>query len=146
MVEQSDPNFDGLPPEFRSHFDERLKHLPVGRIQRMADFYALRSVEIDHVRHVARQYNMSDAERRSVESWWLHRIQVPLDGKIRDLGDQRHAAFIRQMEKHRLRRHRFKSKFVFQLWFNSIGPGGMTWFGNRYVTIRHYTFRLRWRP
>ena len=78
--------------------------------------------------------------------WWLHQIQVPLDGTIRDLGDQRHVAFMRQMERRRLRRHHFKSEFLFQLWFNSIGPGGRTWFGNRYVTIRHYTFRLRWRP
>lgn len=28
----------------------------------------------------------------------------------------------------------------------SFIAAGDTWFGNRYVRIRHYTFRLRWRP
>ena len=35
---------------------------------------------------------------------------------------------------------------LFQLWFNTLGPGAKTWFGNCYFAIRHYTFRLRWKP
>ena len=36
--------------------------------------------------------------------------------------------------------------FLFQLWFNTLGPGARTWFGNRYVGIRRHTFRITWRP
>jgi hypothetical protein len=43
-------------------------------------------------------------------------------------------------------RQRTRSTALFQLWFNTVGPGGKTWLGNRYVDIRRYTFRLRWRP
>ena len=35
---------------------------------------------------------------------------------------------------------------LFQLRFNTVGPGARTWFANRNVGIRHYTFRFRWRP
>jgi hypothetical protein len=45
----------------------------------------------------------------------------------------------------RRRPRRPRSEVVSQIWFNTIGPGGRCWFGNRYTTVRHYTFMLRWR-
>jgi hypothetical protein len=146
VFDPSDPDFNAPPPGLLPHFDSRLRNLPIGRIRTMADFFALRSVEEDHIGRVARQYGLSDTERRSVEAWWLHQIQVPLDGQIRDLGDQRRAAFMHQMKRRHARGPRLRSEFLFQVWFNSLGPGGRTWFGNRYISIRHYTFRLHWRP
>ncbi len=48
---------------------------------------------------------------------------------------------------HRLvRRRSFRANALFQLYWNTVGPGGRTWFGNRYVTIWRDTFRIRWRP
>jgi hypothetical protein len=140
------PILSRLPPGAIQQLDSRLHNLPVDRIQTMADFYALLDVEKDHVQIVARQYNLMDTERQPIETWWLHQIQILLDSKIRDLGDRQRASFERQMTKHNSRRLRFRSNVLFQLWFNSVGPGGRTWFGNRYVTIRHYSFRLHWRP
>jgi hypothetical protein len=52
---------------------------------------------------------------------------------------------IEAMHRSGIARH-LRSNLLFQLWFNTVGPGARTWFGNRYVGIRRYTFRLRWRP
>jgi hypothetical protein len=32
-----------------------------------------------------------------------------------------------------------------QLYWNTFGPGGETWFGD-HLPIRRFVFRLRWRP
>lgn len=136
-----DPDFSSLPAELLQHLDARFHRLPFERVRTYADYWALRDVETDHVRHLARRFNLTDLEQRSVEHWWLRQLVVPLDETLARLRSQRRSSTQRLM-----RRRRVRSKLLFQLWFNTAGPGGRTWLGNRYTTIRHYTFRLHWRP
>ncbi len=47
------PDFEALPRALTSRLDQRLATLPVERIHRMADYFALRDVETKHIRRLA---------------------------------------------------------------------------------------------
>lgn len=119
----------------------RYGRLPVQRIHRRADLAALRRVEEEHVQRVARRYGLDETARESAMSWWVEEVEARCSA-VR-------ARIVRQERRRvdRIRRHRaFGSNALLQLYWHTVGPGARTWFGNRYVTIRRYTFRLRWRP
>ncbi len=119
----------------------RYDWLPVHRIQRRGDFWALWRVDEEHLERLARRYELDETTREVAGNRWLGEVERRCSAvRIQiERQDRRHL--------HRLRRHRtFRSNALFQLYWNTVGPGGRTWFGNRYVTIRRYTFRLRWRP
>ena len=123
------------------NLEDRFAQVPFGRVHRWADYWALRDVEIDHVRLFGRQVGLSEQQLEAVESYWLRRIHAPLTETLEALRSRQTGG----MHRTRMTR-RIKSRALSQVWFNTLGPGGRTWFGNRYTTIRHYTFRLRWRP
>jgi hypothetical protein len=121
--------------------DDRFTRVPFDRVHRWADYWALRDIEIDHIKLLGRRENLSEQDLEALESYWLMRLQTPLSGTLEHLRS-RHMGML-----HRPRlASRLGSGFVFQLWFNTVGPGAKTWFGNRYTGIRHYTLRLWWRP
>lgn len=121
--------------------DDRFARLPFGRVHRSADYWALRDVEADHVNRLAHREDLSNQQLQALEAYWLGRIEASLSKTMDRL------LFKNIEARHRSRiTRRPGSGFLFQLWFNTVGPGARTWFGNRYVGIRHYTFRLRWRP
>lgn len=143
------------PPGLAAQLDDRLRRLPVARVRSFADYYALRSVEIDHIKRFARRFDLSEEQRASVEDEWLRRVADALTDRKQSILDQHRQAFLRWMTKHHRRRlspahssrlSRFALTVLHQARFNTVGPGGRTWFGNRYVSIRRYTFRLHWRP
>jgi hypothetical protein len=135
------PDFDSLPHEVSDDLDARFSRIPFSRVRRYADYWALRDIEADHIRKVAHRNRLSDDDRKIVEAWWLARLETELVDTLNRLGTERRARMTR------LRRGTWRShsKVFSQIWFNTIGPGGKCWFGNRYTTVRHYTFRLRWR-
>ena len=98
-------------------------------------------MEIDHVKLLGRQQGLSEQQLEAVESYWLRRTHAPLSETLDQLRSRQRG----EMHRTRMTR-RIKSRALSQVWFNTLGPGGRTWFGNRYTTIRHYTFRFRWRP
>jgi hypothetical protein len=121
--------------------DDRFARVPFSRVHRSADYWALRDVEVDHVNLLARREGLSTELREALEAYWLSRIETP----VRKTIDRLPFKHIEAMHRSRVAR-RLGTGFLFQLWFNTVGPGARTWFANRYVGIRHYTFRLRWRP
>jgi hypothetical protein len=130
--------------------DERFARLPFGRVHRFADHWALRSVEVEYARRLASKERLSEPQSAALERYWLRRVEAPLADKL----DEWHFKQVESRHRPRaLRRRRVvgarrgaSSEFLAQLWFNTLGPGARTWFGNRYSVIRRYTFRLRWRP
>lgn len=114
--------------------------VPFARVRRMADYWALRGVEEDHVRHLSGTWELNRKQGESLQAFWLGWIDSELEPRMVMFHERRRQAHRRG------RGWRLRPNFVFQLWFNTIGPGGRTWFGNRYGGIRQYTFRLRWRP
>jgi hypothetical protein len=144
-----------LPPDLWLHLEDRLRRLPADRIRRMADYYALRSVESEHINRLARDLALTETQHDLLEAWWQQRVQREVGAKIEQIGHRHHEAQMRWMisrrRQHPARRLPLRPPGVvrtalFQARFNTIGPGGRTWFGNRYVSIRRRTFRLHWRP
>jgi hypothetical protein len=121
--------------------DERFARVPFARVHGRADFWALRAVEVDHVDRLARREGLSGHQIQALQAYWLGRVE----GALRKAEDGRRFEHVEALLRSRLAR-RLGTGFLFQLWFNTVGPGARTWFGNRYSGIRHYTFRLRWRP
>jgi len=121
--------------------DERFTRVPFDRVHRWADYWALRDTEIDHIKRLGRRERLSEKDVKALESYWLIRIEIPLSNTLEQLRSRQVGKLHRAPFTTRL-----GSGFLFQLWFHTVGPGARTWFGNRYVGIRHYTFRLWWRP
>jgi hypothetical protein len=122
--------------------DQRFERVPFGRVRSWADYWALRAVEVDHARNLTRRHRLTRHHSEALERYWLERIEAHLAEKL-DSFDGPHS--MSAMHRSRIARH-LRSGLLFQLWFITLGPGARTWFGNRYVGIRHYTFRIRWRP
>ena len=120
----------------------RFARMPFSRVGGLADYWALRAVEVDHVSRLVLQEGFSDQQIEALKAYWLRRIE----DRLRKPMDRVRLHDIEAMHRSRVARHLRNRRFLFQLWFNTLGPGAKTWFGNRYVRIRHYTFRLRWRP
>jgi hypothetical protein len=136
------PYLRGRTETLVQSLDDRFARVPFSRVRGFADYWALREVEVDHVGRLAVDEGLSDQQREALKAYWLRRIEDRLrehidSARLHDIG-----AIHRSWVARRLRNRRF----LFQLWFNTLGPGAKTWFGNRYARIRHYTFRLRWRP
>ena len=127
-------------PETRE-LGPRYEQLPVQCIRRHADLWALRRVEEEHVDRLARRFQLDEIARDVTVGWWLAEVQRRCASMSARLQREE------QRRLHRIHRHpRFRSNAVFQIYWNTVGPGGRTWFGNRYATIRRYTFRIHWRP
>ena len=136
------PDFASLPREVSTDLDARFSRIPFGRVRRYADYWTLRDIEAVHIHKLAYRNHLSSDDRKIVEAWWLARVATELNDTMNRLGTQNRERTTRLMRRGALRP---RSNVVFQIWFNTIGPGGRCWFGNRYTTVRHYTFRLRWR-
>jgi hypothetical protein len=119
----------------------RFIEIPFARVRRWADYWAVRDIEIDHIRLVARRYGISDEDRDSLEAHWLARV----DRELAETMESLHDRGVEPRPRSSIARH-LRWNWLRQLWFNTFGPGAKTWFGNRHTTIRHYTFRLHWRP
>jgi hypothetical protein len=130
-----------VPATIASELASRYGPLPVQRIRRHADLWALRRIEKEHVDRLVRDHQLDDVTRDATMSWWIEEVQRRCRGT---------SARLQREERRRLQRihrhPRFRSNAVSQLYWNSVGPGGRTWFGNRYATVRRYTFRIHWRP
>jgi hypothetical protein len=138
------PLADRLPAALVLSLQDRLERIPTSRIRHPADYWALRDVERDHISRMARRHQLASVDREVLEAAWLRLV----DSRLSDFHDRSRRARphrMRSLSRQRLGR-RIKPKVVFQAWFNTFGPGGRTWFGNRYADLRHYTFRLAWRP
>ena len=136
------PNFGSLPKEVRDDLESRIRQIPFHRVRRYSDYWALLDVERSHVRKLAHRTSLSEEDCQSIAAWWIERVSTRLAGTL----DRLHAED-RDKTRSLMRRRPMllRSNVSFQLWFNTIGPGGRCWLGNRYVTIRHFTFRLHWR-
>jgi hypothetical protein len=121
--------------------DRRFEMIPFHRIRRSADYWALLDVETEHVETPAREQHLSGQYVEVLHQYWNERIEVHLANTLEGL----HRSRMLKMHHSRVAR-RLGHGFLFQLWFNTLGPGARTWFSNRYVGVRRHTFRIRWRP
>lgn len=121
--------------------DRRFERIPFHRIRRSADYWALLAVEAEHVDKLASEQHLSGQDANTLRHYWNERIEAHLAKTLERL----HRSRMLEMRHSRVAR-RPGREFLFQLWFNTFGPGARTWFGNRYVGVRRHTFRIRWRP
>ena len=130
-----------LPAVLVAELERRYEELPVARIRRDADFWALWRVEEEHIDRLARGYHLDEATEDLARGWWLGEVR----GRCADAAAWAHRREQRHLHR-TVRRRLFRPNAAFQLYWNTVGPGARTWFGNRYATIRRYTFRMHWRP
>ena len=121
--------------------DSRFERIPFHRIRRSADYWALLDVEAEHVGKLAREHHLSRQDAQALHQYWNERIGAHLAETLERL----HRSRMLEMRQFRVAK-RLGHGFLFQLWFNTLGPGARTWFGNRHAGIRRHTFRIRWRP
>ena len=121
--------------------DHRFIRVPFGRVRGLSDYWALRRVEIDHIERISTRHGLSQVHRRGLHDYWLRRIETELEPTLERL----HFRDMRIVHTSRIARH-LGHGAAFQVWMNTLGPGARTWFQNRYVRVRRYTFRIRWRP
>jgi hypothetical protein len=113
--------------------DDRFARVPFSRIHRSA---------VDHVSLLALREGLSAQQLEALKAYWLRRVE----DRLREPMDRVRLHDIDAMHRSRVARLLRNKRFLFQLWFNTLGPGGRTWCANRYAGIRRHTFRLRWRP
>ena len=65
--------------------DHRFTRVPFDRVHRWADYWALRDIEIDHIKLLGRRENLSEQNLEALESYWLMRLQIPLSGTLEQL-------------------------------------------------------------
>jgi hypothetical protein len=136
------PDMGEVGQRVREDLDARLEHLPVSRVRTMSDYWELRSVEVDHVRDLARRYALSEGDRQGVQAHWIARIEAELANTTERLRFEHIDAVRNSRISRRLKDH----NLIHQLWWNTLGPGAKTWIGNRLAPIRRFMFRLHWRP
>jgi hypothetical protein len=136
------PDLGAASPGLVADLDDRFKRLPLRRVHSIADYWALRSVEVDHVRNLARRLGLSGTERLAVQGHWLGRVDGALARTIERLQLDDLDAATNSRTGRRLK----DRNAVRQVWWNTLGPGATTWFNNRYAPVRRHTFRLHWRP
>jgi hypothetical protein len=117
----------------------RFELIPFQRIRRSADYWALLDVGAEHVDKLARDHRVSGQNAKTLHQYWNELLGARLAETLDRLGLSRALA-----TRHSQVARRLGNKSVFQLWFNTFGPGARTWLGNRYAGVRRYTFRVRW--
>ncbi len=122
--------------------DDRFTRVPFRRVRSRADYWALHAIEVDHVARLAKQHDLADVDLQAIRAHWLARIE----GGLGPTAERLRFEGMDSINNSRTARLLLRRNVLYQIWSNTIGPGARCWFGNRYTLIRHYTFRLRWRP
>ena len=142
MPEPLPPSLDDLPLELLRDLVKREAALPIERLRNWADYWALCSVEKDHIARSTRRYGLADADRTALGTWWEAVVASACGERMAKWRAESRASHHRYV---RAPQSRLRNA-LFQLRLNTVGPGAWCWFGNRHTTIRRYMFRLRWRP
>jgi hypothetical protein len=121
--------------------DARVARLPIQRLRKWSDLNEFRAVESDHVERLARRHSLSDQDHHVLQRLWFERIDAELaevTERLREVWRVREARIYRRFD-------RLGDYHLGQLYWNTLGPGGETWFGD-HLPIRRFLFRLHWRP
>lgn len=130
-----------LPAALVGALARRGEALPVSRIRRGVDYWALRRVEERHVERLARQHRLDEPTRDLARDWWLAEVRRCCASARGQLSRREQGRLRRTM-----RHGPFRPTAVFQLYWHTVGPGARTWFADRYASIRRYPFRMRRSP
>jgi hypothetical protein len=156
------PSLQHLPPVVLDDLRARFDRLPEDRLRVFADYWALLDVERDHIDRIASRHGLGEGDRASLQQWWIDQVDHRVAGRVERMRQRSHAntvGYVLRRNRRRMRwsgsRHQPVAPHPRRAWlvnakdqvlFNAVGPGAWCWFGNRYTTIRHWTFRVRWRP
>jgi len=135
------PDLGGNGEAVLAELDARFLRVPFQRVRRDEDHWALLDIEHEHVSRLAVRDGLTPAQADALDAYWETRLNERLKGVL----DRIEAKWQRSVRTTPFRR-RLGHGMTYRLWNNTVGPGARSWFGNRYATIRHRTFRIRWRP
>jgi hypothetical protein len=156
------PALQHLPPIVFDDLRARYDRLPEDRLRVLADYWALLDVEKDHIDRIVSRHGLAETDGDSLRQWWIEQVDERVAARIEPMRQRRQANALGYLHRrHRRRASRSNPRHLHvgsptprgrlanakdQVLFNSVGPGAWCWFGNRYSTIRHWTFRVHWRP
>lgn len=95
--------------------DRRFEMIPFHRIRRWGDYWALLSVERDHVDELVRERHLSLQDAKTLHQYWEDRLGAQLANTF----DRPDSSPMMGMNPPRIAGRR---RFLFQLWFNTLGP------------------------
>jgi hypothetical protein len=124
--------------DLQNDLEARVARLPDLRLRRFSDHILFQAVEVDHIRRLARQYSLSDADQDTLQRLWFARFDAEMEEQLDRLRYEHLSSLHVPLwigRHHRLQR----------VWWNTFGPGGETWFGD-HLPIRRFMFRLHWGP
>lgn len=136
------PDLGGASEKVRAGLDARFSEVPFGRVRGRAGYWALQAIEEEYVRRVADELRLTSEQRQALAAHWSARIERRLAASKARWEATDCDMVLNSRVARRLRHH----NAAFQVWHNTVGPGARTWLGNRYMPVRYYTLRLRWRP
>ena len=99
--------------------DDRFARAPFSRVHGLADYWALQAVEVDHLDRLAVQEHLSPQQLEALKAYWLRRFEDRLKKSM----DRVHLHDIDAMHRSWVARRLRNRRFLFQLWFNTLGPG-----------------------
>lgn len=106
----------------------------------------LQGVEDDHIIRLSQRYGLSDSDHRTLQTLWFARVDAALEPdieRLRRAWATSHTKVHRRVD--RLRKVHMGKYHLGNLYWNTFGPGGETWFGD-HLPVRRILFRLHWRP
>lgn len=129
------PPMEALPPELpaplASALARRYEQLPVVRVRSRRDIRRLDHTESRWIRRAVGRYSPTDAAPASIEEWWLAQVARACGGVV---------ALLEQLEMAgvtpELPLQPWRPTWLFQLWWNTLGPGARTWMRNRRASFR----------
>lgn len=124
----------GLPAPLASALGRRYDRLPVVAVRSRRGIRQLDRAESRWIRHVLRRYPLTDAAQLTVEQWWHAQIARACSGA---------AAMLERLETvggtANLPPRPWRPAWLFQLWWNTLGPGARTWLRNRHSSFPKMT-------
>lgn len=129
-----------LPLSLASELARRYDGLPVVRIRSRRAIQALDHAESKWIRSALQRYPLSGAVKDRAEEWWRAQV-VRACGSVIVVLEKLEAAGAGP----ELPPQPWRPTWLFQLWWNTLGPGARTWVRNRRASFRRVTHGFRWR-
>ena len=120
-----------LPPSLASALARRYEQLPVVRVRYRRDIRRLDRAESLWIRRALRQHLHADAVRANTEQWWLAQVTRACSSVVAVLEQLESAGVAPELPP-----QPWRPTWLFQLWWNTLGPGARTWLRNRRAPIR----------
>lgn len=87
-----------------------------------------------------RRHSLTDAAQANIEKWWHAQVTRPCSSVVTVLEQLETAGVPPELPP-----QPWRPTWLFELWWNTLGPGARTWLRNRRAPFGRVTRGLHWR-